>query len=125
VKERSRSLALVYSGMYSGSILGLALSPHMVEVGQYLLLKDPHLAPPTERQPLSEGVNLVVLPRSRTTPGNSNPVLTDTSQHKILPLPSPCFYHGPPPPLPFSAPAEIHTAPRCQLLHGAATLRQP
>ena len=32
VKERSRSLALVYSGMYSGSILGLALSPHMVEV---------------------------------------------------------------------------------------------
>ena len=31
-KERSRSLALVYSGMYSGSILGLALSPHMVEV---------------------------------------------------------------------------------------------
>lgn len=30
VKERSRSLALVYSGMYSGSILGLALSPHMV-----------------------------------------------------------------------------------------------
>ena len=32
VKERSRSLALVYSGMYTGSILGLALSPHMVEV---------------------------------------------------------------------------------------------
>ena len=29
--ERSRSLALVYSGMYSGSILGLALSPHMVK----------------------------------------------------------------------------------------------
>lgn len=28
--ERSRSLALVYSGMYSGSIMGLALSPHMV-----------------------------------------------------------------------------------------------
>ena len=32
VRERSRSLALVYSGMYSGSILGLALSPHMIEV---------------------------------------------------------------------------------------------
>lgn len=32
MNERSRSLALVYSGMYSGSILGLALSPHMVEV---------------------------------------------------------------------------------------------
>lgn len=32
VKERSRSLALVYSGMYTGSIFGLALSPHMVEV---------------------------------------------------------------------------------------------
>ena len=31
VRERSRSLALVYSGMYSGSILGLALSPHMIE----------------------------------------------------------------------------------------------
>ncbi|KAL0035485.1 hypothetical protein WJX77_008313 [Trebouxia sp. C0004] len=30
VGERSRSLALVYSGMYSGSIMGLALSPHMV-----------------------------------------------------------------------------------------------
>ena len=29
-QERSRSLALVYSGMYTGSILGLALSPHMV-----------------------------------------------------------------------------------------------
>lgn len=32
MKERSRSLALVYSGMYTGSILGLAVSPHMVEV---------------------------------------------------------------------------------------------
>lgn len=32
VKERSRSLALVYSGMYTGSILGLAVSPHMVEI---------------------------------------------------------------------------------------------
>ena len=32
MRERSRSLALVYSGMYSGSILGLALSPHMIEV---------------------------------------------------------------------------------------------
>lgn len=30
VKERSRSLALVYSGMYSGSVLGLALSPQMI-----------------------------------------------------------------------------------------------
>ena len=30
VQERSRSLALVYSGMYSGSVLGLALSPHMI-----------------------------------------------------------------------------------------------
>ena len=29
-QERSRSLALVYSGMYTGSILGLGLSPHMV-----------------------------------------------------------------------------------------------
>ena len=32
MRERSRSLALVYSGMYTGSILGLALSPHMIEV---------------------------------------------------------------------------------------------
>lgn len=32
VQERSRSLALVYSGMYTGSILGLALSPHLIEV---------------------------------------------------------------------------------------------
>ncbi|GAX83160.1 hypothetical protein CEUSTIGMA_g10586.t1 [Chlamydomonas eustigma] len=30
VKERSRSLALVYSGMFLGSILGLSLSPHMI-----------------------------------------------------------------------------------------------
>ena len=30
VRERSRSLALVYSGMYSGSVLGLALSPQMI-----------------------------------------------------------------------------------------------
>lgn len=29
-QERSRSLALVYSGMYTGSIFGLALSPHMI-----------------------------------------------------------------------------------------------
>jgi len=29
-QERSRSLALVYSGMYTGSILGLSLSPHMI-----------------------------------------------------------------------------------------------
>lgn len=33
--ERSRSLALVYSGMYSGSIMGLALSPHMVAALQW------------------------------------------------------------------------------------------
>eukprot|EP00877_Chromochloris_zofingiensis_P007547 jgi/Chrzof1/3045/Cz12g09150.t1 len=31
VRERSRSLALVYSGMFIGSILGLALSPHMIQ----------------------------------------------------------------------------------------------
>ena len=31
VKERSRSLALVYSGMYTGSVLGLAVSPHMIQ----------------------------------------------------------------------------------------------
>jgi ACS family sodium-dependent inorganic phosphate cotransporter len=30
VAERSRSLALVYSGMFIGSILGLGLSPHMI-----------------------------------------------------------------------------------------------
>ena len=30
IRERSRSLALVYSGMYSGSMLGLALSPQMI-----------------------------------------------------------------------------------------------
>jgi len=30
VKERSRSLALVYSGMFIGSVLGLSLSPHMI-----------------------------------------------------------------------------------------------
>jgi MFS transporter, ACS family, solute carrier family 17 (sodium-dependent inorganic phosphate cotransporter), other len=30
VRERSRSLALVYSGMYTGSVFGLALSPHMI-----------------------------------------------------------------------------------------------
>ena len=30
VKERSRSLALVYSGMYTGSVLGLAVSPNMI-----------------------------------------------------------------------------------------------
>lgn len=30
IKERSRSLSLVYSGMYSGSVLGLALSPQMI-----------------------------------------------------------------------------------------------
>jgi len=30
MKERSRSLALVYSGMYTGSVLGLGLSPQMV-----------------------------------------------------------------------------------------------
>lgn len=30
VQERSRSLALVYSGMFTGSILGLGLSPHLI-----------------------------------------------------------------------------------------------
>ncbi|KAK9818150.1 hypothetical protein WJX72_007863 [[Myrmecia] bisecta] len=30
VGERSRSLALVYSGMYTGSVMGLALSPHLI-----------------------------------------------------------------------------------------------
>lgn len=30
IKERSRSLALVYSGMYTGSVLGLAVSPQMI-----------------------------------------------------------------------------------------------
>jgi ACS family sodium-dependent inorganic phosphate cotransporter len=34
VQERSRSLALVYSGMYCGSVLGLALSPHMIHAMQ-------------------------------------------------------------------------------------------
>lgn len=29
-KERSRSLALVYSGMYTGSVLGLGVSPQMI-----------------------------------------------------------------------------------------------
>eukprot|EP00959_Pyramimonas_sp_CCMP1952_P064289 1342623-Pyramimonas_sp.AAC.1 len=29
--ERSRSLSLVYSGMYTGSIMGLAFSPHIIE----------------------------------------------------------------------------------------------
>ncbi|MEW5304178.1 MAG: hypothetical protein WDW36_006809 [Sanguina aurantia] len=31
IKERSRSLALVYSGMFMGSILGLGLSPTMIQ----------------------------------------------------------------------------------------------
>ena len=30
MRERSRSLSLVYSGMYTGSMLGLALSPSMI-----------------------------------------------------------------------------------------------
>lgn len=30
INERSRSLALVYSGMYTGSVLGLGLSPQMI-----------------------------------------------------------------------------------------------
>ena len=30
VSERSRSLGLVYSGMYLGSVIGLALSPIMI-----------------------------------------------------------------------------------------------
>lgn len=29
-QERSRSLALIYSGMYMGSVLGLAVSPHLI-----------------------------------------------------------------------------------------------
>ena len=29
--ERSRSLALVYSGMFIGSIIGLSLSPYMIK----------------------------------------------------------------------------------------------
>lgn len=28
--ERSRSLAFVYSGMFVGSMIGLAISPHMI-----------------------------------------------------------------------------------------------
>ena len=31
VRERSRSIALVYSGMYLGSILGLGLSPYFIQ----------------------------------------------------------------------------------------------
>lgn len=31
IKERSRSLALVYSGMFVGSVLGLGVSPHMIQ----------------------------------------------------------------------------------------------
>jgi hypothetical protein len=38
VQERSRSLALVYSGMYTGSVLGLAAAPHLIEVQTCLLL---------------------------------------------------------------------------------------
>lgn len=38
VQERSRSLALVYSGMYTGSVLGLAAAPHLIEVLAHLLL---------------------------------------------------------------------------------------
>lgn len=30
VSERSRSLALVYSGMYLGSVTGLAFSPYLI-----------------------------------------------------------------------------------------------
>ena len=37
VQERSRSLALVYSGMYTGSVLGLAAAPHLIEVLAHLL----------------------------------------------------------------------------------------
>ena len=29
--ERSRSLALVYSGMFTGSVIGLSASPHLIE----------------------------------------------------------------------------------------------
>lgn len=31
VNERSRSLSLVYSGMHTGSIVGLGLSPHIID----------------------------------------------------------------------------------------------
>ena len=31
VSERSRSLALVYSGMYLGSVIGLAFSPFLID----------------------------------------------------------------------------------------------
>ena len=32
VQERSRSLAFVYSGMFVGSIIGLAVSPHLIQL---------------------------------------------------------------------------------------------
>lgn len=32
LQERSRSLSFVYSGMFVGSILGLGLSPHFIDV---------------------------------------------------------------------------------------------
>eukprot|EP00889_Picochlorum_renovo_P000671 jgi/Picre1/27701/NNA_000665.t1 len=32
VKERSRSLSLVYSGMYTGSVIGLGLSPQLINI---------------------------------------------------------------------------------------------
>ena len=35
VQERSRSLAFVYSGMFVGSILGLAISPHLIQLLQW------------------------------------------------------------------------------------------
>ena len=38
IKERSRSLALVYSGMFVGSILGLSLSPQVLHSGIHSLL---------------------------------------------------------------------------------------
>ena len=38
VGERSSHLALVYSGMYTGSIMGLALSPQMVAIVITILL---------------------------------------------------------------------------------------
>lgn len=37
VRERSRSLSLVYSGMYTGSMLGLALSPQVMGLARHAL----------------------------------------------------------------------------------------
>lgn len=37
MRERSRSLSLVYSGMYTGSMLGLALSPQVMGLARHAL----------------------------------------------------------------------------------------